>query len=353
MRLLSRHVSSTVLSSILIVLLVMVSLNAVSAIIDSVDDIRGDFTFLALLAHVGITLPGTIYENIPFSALIGCLVGLGLLASNSELVVMRAAGVSLLRIVGFVLKPVIAVIIAGALIGEYLVPYTDQLAEGRKALLQGRQDHMASASGFWNKENNEFVHVAVILPSGELFGVSRYSFNPEGDIDTVSFAARADFQGDSWLEEEVRITRFEEQGTVTEQVGQRVWESNLSPDLLRLVMLEPASLPISDLYEYSNYLEAQGQSASRHWLAFWFKALQPLTTASLVLIAVSFVFGPLRESTMGARIFAGVVTGIVFSTSQELLGPASMVFGFSPLWSVLAPVGLCVLVGATLLRRAA
>lgn len=353
MRLLSRHVSTTVLSSILIVLLVMVSLNAVSAIIDSVDDIKGDFTFWALLVHVGITLPATIYENIPFSALIGCLIGLGLLASNSELVVMRAAGVSVLRIVVFVLKPIIAVIIVGTLIGEYLVPYTDQLAEGRKALLQGRQDHMASASGFWNKENNEFVHVAVILPSGELFGVSRYSFSDTGDIDTVSYAAKAHFRGDHWLEEGVQITRFEEPGTVTGKMDSRLWESNLSPDLLRLVMLEPASLPIAELYDYSNYLEAQGQSASRHWLAFWTKALQPLTTASLVLIAVSFIFGPLRQSTMGFRIFAGVVTGIAFSTSQELLGPASMVFGFSPLWSVLVPVGLCVLIGALLLRRAA
>lgn len=353
MRLLSRHVSSTVLSSILIVLLVMVTLNAMAAIIDGVGDIRADFTFLAMLAYVGTTLPATIYQNIPFSALIGCLVGLGLLASNSELVVMRASGVSVLRIVGFVLKPIILVIVAGTLIGEYLVPYTDQLAEGRKALLQGRQQHMASASGMWNKEDNEFVHVAVILPSGELFGVSRFSFSDTGDIEEASFAARARFQADHWQEEEVLTTRFEGPGTVTGRVDSRRWESNLSPDLLRLVMLEPTSLPITDLYSYSRYLESQGQSAARHWLAFWYKGLQPLTTASLVLIAVSFIFGPLRDSTMGFRIFAGVVTGIVFSTSQELLGPASMVFGFSPLWSVLGPVGVCVLVGMLLLRRAA
>ncbi|MCK9563551.1 MAG: hypothetical protein M0R02_12630, partial [Bacteroidales bacterium] len=79
---------------------------------------------------------------------------------------------------------------------------------------------------------------------------------------------------------------------------------------------------------------------------------QPLTIASLVLIAVSFVFGPLRESTMGFRIFAGVIAGIVFSTSQQLLGPASLLYGFSPLWAVLIPVALSVLVGVVLLRRA-
>jgi lipopolysaccharide export system permease protein len=353
MRLLSRHVSTTVLFSIFIVLVVMVSLNAMAAIVEGVDDIKGAFTFSALLVHVGITLPTSIYENIPFSALIGCLVGLGLLASNSELVVMRAAGVSVIRIVSFVLKPTVALIIIGTLIGEYVVPYTEQFAEGRKALLQGRQEQMANASGLWNKENNEFIHVAVILPSGELFGVNRFRFSEEGEIEEVSFAALANFRGDHWLEQDVLLTRFEEQGTVVDAMDRRRWESTLSPDLLRLVMLEPDSLAISELYDYANYLETQGQSASRHWLAFWSKALQPLVTASLVLIAVSFVFGPLRDSNMGFRIFAGVVTGIMFSTSQRLLGPASIVFEFSPLWSVLGPVGLCVIIGVLLLRRAA
>lgn len=350
---LRRHVASTVLFSILIVLLVMVSIDGMASIIDGVGDLRGDYDFPALLVHVALTLPGSIYQNIPFSGLIGCLVGLGLLASNSELVVMRAAGVSVIRIVSFVLKPTVALIIIGTLIGEYVVPYTEQFAEGRKALLQGRQEQMANASGLWNKENNEFIHVAVILPSGELFGVNRFRFSEEGEIEEVSFAALANFRGDHWLEQDVLLTRFEEQGTVVDAMDRRRWESTLSPDLLRLVMLEPDSLAISELYDYANYLETQGQSASRHWLAFWSKALQPLVTASLVLIAVSFVFGPLRDSNMGFRIFAGVVTGIMFSTSQRLLGPASMVFEFSPLWSVLGPVGLCVIIGVLLLRRAA
>lgn len=351
MSLLSRHVSLSVLMSILTVLLVVVSLDAMAAIIDGIGDLKGDYSFLAMLVHVFITLPGRIYQNLPFSALIGCLIGLGMLASNSELVVMRAAGVSLLRIFSFVLKPVIALIVLGALIGEYAVPYTEQLAEARRSLLQGRQAQTASASGLWNKEGNEFVHVNVMLPNGDLYGLTRYRFEA-GRIREASFAAQAAFRGDHWLERDVRITRFEPSRTAASREAERRWESQLSPDLLRLALLEADSLPIRDLHDYGNYLEQQGQDASRHRLAFWGKALQPLTTGSLVLIAVSFIFGPLRESTMGFRIFAGVLTGIVFSTSQQLLGPASLVYGFSPLWAVLAPIGLCVLVGLGLLRRA-
>jgi lipopolysaccharide export system permease protein len=80
--------------------------------------------------------------------------------------------------------------------------------------------------------------------------------------------------------------------------------------------------------------------------------LQPLAIAGLVLVAISFIFGPLRDGTMGFRIFAGVIVGIVFRTSQDLLGPASLVFGFSPLYAALIPIAVCMLFGIGLLQKA-
>lgn len=353
MKRLSRYVSGTVFKAILLVLFIIVSVDVMAAIIDGVDDLRGDYTFVELLTYVFTTLPGRIYENIPFSALIGCLIGLGVLAGNSELVVMRTAGTSLLRIVGFVLKPVLLMIVVGVIIGEYLVPYTDQLAEGRKMLLRGDQDRYAGASGLWSREANDFIHVGVVLPNGRLYGVTRYRFDENGGIDQVSYAAEARFEGDHWLEEDAMTTFFRDGGTEVESYDRRRWHSNLSPDLLQLVAMPPDSLRMTSLYSYAVYLEQQEQDSGEHWLAFWHKALQPLTTISLVLIAVSFIFGPLRESTMGFRIFSGVLVGIVFNTSQQLLGPASLVYGFAPFWAVLLPILACVGVGLLLLRRAA
>src|SRR5690606_42139823 len=62
--------------------------------------------------------------------------------------------------------------------------------------------------------------------------------------------------------------------------------------------------------------------------------------------------GPLRSVTLGQRIFTGVIVGFVFRILQDLLGPASQVFGFSPLLAVVVPAGLCALAGAWLLKRA-
>ncbi|MNN71561.1 Lipopolysaccharide export system permease protein LptG [compost metagenome] len=109
---------------------------------------------------------------------------------------------------------------------------------------------------------------------------------------------------------------------------------------------------MTGLWRYIHYLGEQGLNNSRYWLAFWTKSLQPLVTATLVLLAISFIFGPLRSVTLGQRVFTGVLVGFVFRIAQDLLGPSSLVFGFSPLLAVLVPAGICALAGVWLLRRA-
>ena len=116
-------------------------------------------------------------------------------------------------------------------------------------------------------------------------------------------------------------------------------------------MLDPKNLSIRNLYYYIHYLRDQNIANSDYSLSFWQKVLAPLAIASLVLIAISFIFGPLRSVTMGQRIFSGVLFGVAFEIAQRLFGPSSLVFGFSPLLAVLIPIVLCVAVGVYLLRR--
>jgi lipopolysaccharide export system permease protein len=117
-------------------------------------------------------------------------------------------------------------------------------------------------------------------------------------------------------------------------------------------VLPPEALSITGLWSYIHYLGEQGLNNGRYWLAFWTKVLQPLVTAALVLMAISFIFGPLRSVTLGQRVFTGVLVGFVFRIVQDLLGPASLVFGFTPLLAVALPATVCALGGLWLLRRA-
>ncbi len=351
MRKLNQYIARTVIGAVTMVLLVIVSLDAIAALVDQLGELKGNYNFIEALAYVGLTLPGRIYNNIPLSALVGCLVGLGVLASSSELVVMRAAGVSVTQITWAVMKPVLVFIVLSIGLGEYVTPLTDQIADSRRAIAQGDKKALESRHGLWNREGKEFMHFNAVLPNGRLYGVTRYRFDDNGQLTASSFAQTAIFQGDHWLEEEGQESLISAEGVEVHRYDWRRWNTELSPKLLNVLVLRPDALSIQNLYSYAQYLQQQELDSSDYWLAFWKKLLQPLATASLVLIAVSFIFGPLRQVTMGQRIFTGVIVGIVFRTSQDLLGPASLVFGFSPLIAVALPLLVCASVGIYLLRR--
>jgi lipopolysaccharide export system permease protein len=104
------------------------------------------------------------YDMLPMAALIGCLIGLGSLASNSELTIMRAAGVSIARIVWAVMKPMLVLMVAGVLIGEYVAPATETMAQANRALAQGSGDAQSSKRGLWHRQGDEFIHINAVNP---------------------------------------------------------------------------------------------------------------------------------------------------------------------------------------------
>ena len=100
-----------------------------------------------------------------------------------------------------------------------------------------------------------------------------------------------------------------------------------------------------------DFLKQQGARAAVYELAFWRKLIQPLVILGLVMLGISFVFGPLRNSAMGSKIFVGVLVGVVFNIFQDMIGPTSIVMGFSPLFAVMTPALMCIAAGLYLLRR--
>lgn len=352
MRKLDRYIFQNVLGATIIVLLILAFLEALFSFLGQLDDVKGNYHSLDALIYTLLMIPKKLYELIPVSALVGCLVGLGSMASSSELVVMRAAGVSLWRILFAVMKPALVMILAGLLLGEYLAPMTEQVAETRRAIARSA-DGSYSGEGFWHREGNEFMYFNAVEPNGVLYGVSRYVFDDGMKLQESSFARRGIYQGDHWLLENVTTIRREGEKFAAQESLVEPWDTSLTTTLLKVVVVKPEALPISGLLTYTQYLAAQGLDAGEYDLALWTKVLQPLSIMSLVLVGISFVFGPLRSVSMGLRIFSGVITGIVFMIVQNLMGPSSLVFGFPPALSVLIPILICLLAGAVLLKRAA
>ena len=133
---LDRYIGSSVLIAILAVLGIILGLACLFAFIDEVGNVTDTYTVTHVLSYVALTAPRRLYDMMPMAALIGCLIGLGSLASSSELTIMRAAGVSIGRIVWAVMKPMLLLMACSVLIGEYVAPPTEATAQANRALAQ-------------------------------------------------------------------------------------------------------------------------------------------------------------------------------------------------------------------------
>ncbi len=129
------------------------------------------------------------------------------------------------------------------------------------------------------------------------------------------------------------------------------WKTNLTPDKLGVVALDPDALSISGLHNYVKYLKSSGQDSGRYQLNMWSKIFQPLSVAVMMLMALSFIFGPLRSVPMGVRVVTGISFGFVFYVLDQIFGPLTLVYGIPPVVGALLPSGLFFLISLWLMMR--
>lgn len=358
MKRLSRYVSTTVALSALVVFVGFMGLDVIFRVIGETDNVSGNYTFFKAVVYELLNTPARVYQMMPIVGLIACLTGLGSLANTSELVVIRAAGVSSMRILWMALRPIFIMMFIAILLGEYVAPQTEQMAQSYRSEARNRSSGNNLQRGLWLRDGDDFVFVNVVKADGTMLGVNIFSFSENHALAYVRRAQQAVFHGDYWQLAKVQTTHValekpgEKSNVSKTWQKQMQWQSSLNPELLSIAVVEPKDLSLRHLFSYIGYLKQQSLSSVEYELAFWNKVFYPLVMFSLVLVGVSFVFGPLREVSMGYRVFWGVLVGVLFKTVQDALAPLSIVFGFSPMLAMLAPSLLCMLIGAYLLYRA-
>lgn len=354
MKLLDRYIAKSVIQATLVVVMVIVSLDSVFALVAEIDDLRGAYQLPQALQYIVMRLPRRIYEYMPMACLIGCLAGLGSLAASSELTVMRAAGISVARISMAVLKPTAIFMVLSMLNAEFAIPNLERQAESLKTVAQGRNTISSnSGRGYWHREGNEYTRFGAADPKGVLYNLTIYDFDDEHELQTVRYAKKATYEGKGvWQLGNVHQLSIHEQHTEFNKLkGEQAWHSELTPNTLNVVIFEPRDMSISDLYSYASYLKKEKLNADQYMLSFWAKANQPVGTFALVILGISFIFGPLRSVSPGFRIFSGVMVGLVYKYGEELLGPISIIMGLPPLLATLIPTAICFYFGWRMMRK--
>ncbi len=354
MRILDAYIGRVIASTTFITLLVFVSVSGIIKFVEQMSDVgRGDYELAHAALYVLYAVPRDLEIFFPMAALIGGLIGIGMLASNSELVVMQAAGLSKFSIVKSAMKTAVVLILISMAIGEWLAPVGEASARELRAQAISGGSLISSKNGVWAKDSDYFVHITEVEDQGTLRKVQVYRFNPDLKLDSWLSADSAEYINGAWHLTNVTHTKVDQDNISAQHFDSVSWNSSLTPEKLGVVTVKPESLSLQGLISYLDYLSQNEQDKSRYLLAFWRKIMQPLTVAVMLLVALSFIFGPLRSVSMGARIMMGVLTGLLFHLTNQVFGSLSLVYQLPPIFGAVMPSILFVSIAIWLMKRRA
>ncbi len=343
------------------VLLTMIALTlflilGIEWIFDLVNELKqvgtGDYHLPQAIFFLILNSPAKVYDLFPLCALIGSIMGLGVLASHSELVAMRAAGHSISDIAIKIMKTAFVITILVTVVGEYYIPGLQNTAQKQKAYALSQGQALQTKKGTWLRDGKDFVHIAQI-DDNKLTGVTRYQFNEKMELIYTSFAKEADFYENHWILKNIRETRLSEDAVTTQDINQAHWYSKIQPTVIQIVGNKGADkLNFNELSQTIQYRESSGLAVSQFKLMWWQKLTQPLATMLMMFLAIPFVFGPLRSSSLGMKMVAGISLGFVYFSFNKAIGPIAIVYNWPAWLAVFVPLLVFSLLGAWMMKRA-
>ena len=323
----------------------------VTFVSESGDIGKGNYGPMQLAGYVLWQIPTSLQVLLPIIALLGTLMGLGTLAAQNEITAMRAAGVSMLRIGRATLMAGLVIGAINLVLGDWLAPMGKQNAtELREQYRRGRAPG-AMERPVWLREGSTILHIGQVKTETEVADVVAYTLREDLGLQAVVHAEEASYVDGHWRARKVRRTDFTEDGAKVSELPEMVWQGNISPEVLRLVMLKSNAISIRGLFQLTSYLRANGLDDGQYRLELYRKLVAPLTVMAMMLFAVPFVMGSLRDSGTGQRLLFGVLVGVAFYMVNEVTANTGQISGWPPALSAGLPTLLLAGIGAWRLAR--
>ncbi len=352
MSLISRYVIRQLSVFTAYALLALLSLYAFFDILSEIGKVgQGQYSSGKMLQFVLLQMPSHAYELMPLAVLIGGLIALSQLASNSEYTVIKTSGISTARIIGMLLLFGGLFALLTALLGEWVMPKAEQQAE--RLRLNAIQGVVSSGgSGLWFKENQSFIHVREMMPDNTLRGITLYRYDDDHRLLEATTAATAAFSGgQQWQLHDVASTLIGEQKTEVKKVPTQLWQAQIDPQLLNVLLVDPEQMSASSLKSYIQHLHNNNQQTQRYEIAWWRKLFYPIAAVAMALIALAFTPQQRRHGNMGLKLFVGICLGIGFHFANRLFGFSSQLYDIPPVLAATLPTVLFFIAAVWWIRR--
>jgi len=345
------YLARTVIVNALLVLLVLTVLASVITFVGEIHNISETYTLAEAARFTLYKVPGGMYDMFTIAVLLGALLGLGELASNNELTVMRVAGLSVARLGLSAMLGGLVLAAICVLVGELVVPGTEQRAEDRRGELVNARTDTLGVGGIWAKDGNSFVNVRAMPNRNLARGVYVYDVSPERKLTSITFANAAAFDTTPPQLRGVRGTAMSVAGSTAYHYRTADWNTSLNPSIIGLFAVDSTALSAAGLYEYIGYLRGNHLDQQRYIAEFWGHVAKPVALLLMLLLSLPFVFGPLRSSSTGQRMLVGMLIGIGFYVFDSMFMQSGVVFGIDPVLTAWLPTLLLGTVSVFAVRR--
>lgn len=331
MSILNGYLMRTILASTLLVLIVLLSLGTLFGFIGELDSTTGDYGIPQALLYTILGIPQLAFAMLPMATLIGALLGLGGLASSSELVVMRSAGLSIGRLSGMVAFTGLVLIVFAVLLGEYIGPPLDHFARRMRNEARFHQDERNSGIAAWVKDGPVILHLERVNTKFDFGRIYLFRFNDDNTLYSIATAENSGIDdSDNWILENFRETQFQNDGVQVVQSSLAIKSFDVSGDLLGITLVKPVNLSANGLLSYISYLKKNNLSSRQYEAELWSRLSTTVTIVLMPVLALAFVFGSLRDAGAGGRLMTGVLIGLGYYLASEMIANSGQTYDLNP-----------------------
>lgn len=304
--------------------------------------------------YVGLRAPQIISRFLPFSVLLGTLIMLATLNQNSEIISMKAAGLSAHQI----LAPLVAAALGIALLSY---AFNERVVARSTAMLSAWQavdfGPIPTDSGIktnpWVRDGNNLVTAAIVAGRGTQVQLRKVEiFNRvNNSLTTIIEAPKGhyDAQTRNWVLEGAR--QFDvARGTVT-NAGTIHFGSDIRPDQFTLAKVDPDSLTFGELRAAISDLHDAGRPTAELEGSLWHKLSGPLSALLMPILGSVAAFGLARSGQLFLRAVMGMALGFAYFVADNFSLAMGNLGAYPPFLAAWAPFFLFLLLGETVLFR--
>jgi lipopolysaccharide export system permease protein len=305
-----------------------------------------------VIAYVGMRAPQIVARMLPFSVLLGTLITFTTLSQNSEIVSMKAAGLSAHQILAPLVVASLLVAVTSFVFNDVVVaPGTGKLKAWQSADYVKLPTDPDLKNNVWVREGQDIINAGAVTGAGNATKLSNVSvyLRTQNVLRQIITADTGTFTGNGWLLKNVKmfdVVTLEEKKFATLAVG-----AGIKPDRFQYVKVDGEALGFVDLYKAIEGLKAGGRRTSALEGVLWHKISGPLSALLMPLLAAVAAFGLARSGALFLRAVIGMALGFIYFVADNFALAMGNLGAYPPLIAAWAPFFLFFLIGETVLVR--